>query len=122
MFEDDLLCKCGCGKRVSNKRRKEGGVYYNLLHANRHKGLLAMGKARGPYKKKKKEVVKTPKFESQKVYNLKMDINDRYYYDGCAVCKAYNDNDIKCVMCFEKEEYVGRSCRVRPSKIYNKES
>lgn len=22
MFEDDLLCACGCGLRVSNKKRK----------------------------------------------------------------------------------------------------
>ena len=50
MFEDDLLCACGCGLRVSNKKRKQGGIYYNIVHANRHKGLLSIGKKKGPYK------------------------------------------------------------------------
>ena len=47
MFEDDLLCACGCGLRVSNKKRKKGGIYYNIVHANRHKGILSIGKKKG---------------------------------------------------------------------------
>lgn len=114
MFEDDLLCACGCGLRVSNKKRKKGGIYYNIVHANRHKGVLSMGKKKGPYKKKKKV------YPSQDVYELKMDINDRVYYNGKSKCFNYNDDDIKCVMCFENEEYVNKSCRCKPKKIYKK--
>ena len=109
MFEDDLLCACGCGLRVSNKKRKQGGIYYNIVHANRHKGLLSIGKKKGHYKKKKI-------YPSQQVYELKMDINDRYYYDGKSKCLNYNDDDIKCVMCFEEELYMKKSCRVKPPR------
>ena len=114
MFEDDLLCKCGCGKRVSNKKRKAGGLYYNILHANRHKGILMTGVKRAPYKKKKK------KYLSQMIDSLKMDINDRFYYDGKSKCLNYNDEDIKCVMCFENETYAKQKCRVKPKRIYDK--
>ena len=107
MFEDDLLCACGCGLRVSNKKRKKGCIYYNIVHANRHKGLLSIGKKKGHYNKKKT-------YLSQQVYELKMDINDRYYYDGKSKCLNYNDDDIKCVMCFEEELYMKKSCRVKP--------
>ena len=110
MFEDDLLCACGCGLRVSNKKRKQGGIYYNIVHANRHKGILMTGVKRAPYKKKKK------KYLSQMIDSLKMDINDRFYYDGKSKCLNYNDDDIKCVMCFEEELYIKKSCRVKPPR------
>ena len=107
MFEDDLLCACGCGLRVSNKKRKQGGIYYNIVHANRHKALLSIGKKKGPYKKKKT-------YPSQQVYELKMDVNDRYFYDGKSKCLNYNDNDINCVMCFENAECKFRNCFKEP--------
>lgn len=113
MFDDILLCKCGCGKPVSNKKRKQGCVYLNIQHSNKHKGLLATGVKRKPYKKRQK-------YPSQDVYNLKMDINDRYFYNGKSKCLNYNDDDIKCVMCFENDKYNKQICRIKPKRIYDK--
>jgi len=101
MGDKIVYCKCGCGKILSNKKLKQGGIFYNHTCANRFNS--------------RKRCENNHKKEHQKA--LRMDINDRFFYNGKSKCANYDDNNIKCVMCFEKEEYLKKDCRVKPRSI-----
>lgn len=103
MSNNPIYCKCGCGKELSNKKKKKGNLFFNVIHANRYHNALRKGKKIGPYKKKTtyiSRIIDTPK----------MDINDRFYYNGSSKCVGYNDNNIECVMCFEENMFRKKDC------------
>lgn len=47
-------------------------------------------------------------------------VEDRYAYNGKAKCLNYNDDDIKCVMCFEQELYSQKTCLNTPWEAIEK--
>jgi hypothetical protein len=91
--EEMILCACGCGKKVPNNKERRGGRFYNCKHAAKWRADQRRGKKLGPYRKVRQDA------GSRDVdYNL-----------GPKYCKKYNNDDIKCVMCYE--QYQDKECR-----------
>jgi len=85
----EIYCKCGCGKRIGHQKAKKGRVFLNKKHS-------AIYRERN--KKQKKEA--TDSFWKRKInYNL-----------GTDYCKKYNNDDIKCVVCYEQELKNTKGC------------
>ena len=77
-----MLCACGCGKELSNQKVKRGQRFLNKKHSAKYHGQLRKGTKLGPYK------------------NVDCD-REVDYSLGTKYCKKYDNNDIKCVMCYE---------------------
>lgn len=85
----EVYCKCGCGLRLSNQKVKRGSIFYNKKHSAAYHGRLRKGTKLGPYR------------------NVKGD-KDVDYSLGTRYCKNYNNDDIKCVVCYEQN--LRRGC------------
>lgn len=88
-----VLCACGCGRELSKTKLKRKQRFINRKHAAKWHGMQRKGTKLGPYKKTLQNA------DSREVdYSL-----------GCKYCKKYNNNDIKCVVCYE--QYLDKECR-----------
>ncbi|MBQ2174814.1 MAG: hypothetical protein II453_07095 [Alphaproteobacteria bacterium] len=93
--EKEMKCACGCGKDLPKNKEERGGRFYNRKHAAKWRADQRRGTKLGPYRKVRQDA------ESRDVdYNL-----------GPKYCKKYNNDDIKCVMCYE--QYQDKECRER---------
>ena len=81
-----VLCACGCGKEIANKKAKRGGRFFNQKHAARWRGMMRKGTHLGPYR------------------NVSGD-RSVDYSKGKEYCKDYDNEDIICVMCYENNRY-----------------
>lgn len=88
----EVYCKCGCGKRIGHQKAKKGRVFLNKKHSALFR---EMQKRQDKPSKIKKEVKR-----------IKID-----YKYGTNYCKKYNDDDIKCVMCYEQDLKSFKTCK-----------
>ena len=97
-----VYCKCGCGRKLTLKQKKEGRIYSSLVCSNRVHANERKGKKRGPYDKtKSKGCAHQYRYEQ-----------DGVSYKGKSVCLKFENTDINCVMCYEQGLFRKKDCRV----------
>lgn len=94
-MEERILCKCGCGCKVSLRRMRAGRLFLNQKHAAKWRGEQRKGKKMKAY-----NFIKKP----GRPAGVTGDISSRSvdYALGPRYCANYNDEDIRCVMCYEQ--------------------
>ena len=117
------LCACGCGKKIPKRRERYSkyikGHYYKMKKTKEMTPLMLL-------KKKKHNLFKNKVFKHKyfilislereiakitghrKTVDYSDDILD--YSKGTNFCKKYNNDDIKCVMCFENNINCPKKC------------
>lgn len=90
-----VYCRCGCGRELTPYQIRKKGKYAT-------KACEARWRRRNSDK-----------------YKLYARPNSKYSYLGEQECLNYNDEDIKCVMCYEQELYSNKNCRRIPKKHEN---
>lgn len=90
-----VYCRCGCGRELTPFQIKKKGKYASKACEARWR-----------------------RYNSDK-YKLYARPNSKYSYLGEKECLNYNDDDIKCVMCYEQELYFDKKCRREPNKNEN---
>lgn len=118
----NLFCACGCGRELSNTRARTS----KYIKGHYHKMCMTTPTERQALEKERKKIrsnekfmkvykrlvhieyvlFKKPKRKKQKTLAEQM----KPYSDGCKFCRKYDDNDIKCVMCFENNEKRPELC------------
>lgn len=88
----EVLCRCGCGKALTPYQIRKKGKYASKACEARWR-----------------------RYNSEK-YKLYARPNSKYSYLGERECTNYNDENIKCVMCYEQELYHDKKCRGIPTK------
>lgn len=83
---EERFCK-KCGKLIDPKKYKDKPIFCSIKCANQWKAVNVM---KGKKYKKRSEVEKP--------------FNGDYYKRGKEYCKNYDDNDLKCVVCYEKRD------------------
>lgn len=96
-----VYCKCGCGRKLTNKQKQWGCEYASVKCANRVKGNNRRGIKRGPYKGF------ADNHQGRKLVYEKNGVS----YKGKEICKNYDDNKIDCVICYEQGLYRAKACR-----------
>lgn len=81
----EVYCKCGCGRRISHYKAKKGQIFYNRICSNNYN-------------------------LKNRVY--KKNVNKDFYKWGKKYCKNYNDEKLKCVICYENKEKQLNGCGV----------
>lgn len=88
-----VFCKCGCGKPLTAYQIRKHGKYAS-------RACQARYRRNNPDK-----------------YKLYANSNSKYSYVGEKKCLNYNDEDIKCVMCYEQDLYLNKDCRRNPREM-----
>ena len=77
----ERYCKCGCGRRIPHYKVRRGQVFYNCFCSNN--------------------------FNSKKNKKYKQKTNTDFYKGGKKYCKNYNDDLLRCVICYERRDLDG---------------
>ncbi len=94
-----MKCACGCGKEISNQKAKKGGKFLNRKHSAAYMAKMRKGKKLGPYRKRK---------EISSIDDKHID-----YTHGPVFCSSYDNDNIKCVMCFENNISCPEECPLK---------
>lgn len=81
---EEKYCE-NCGKQIPHRKMRWKPRFCSIACANRWKAV---------------NVIKGMKYKKRKEKEKK--VNTDYYKRGSEYCKNYNDNDIKCVVCYER--------------------
>lgn len=81
---EERFCK-KCGKKIARRKLRWQPIFCSIKCANQWKAV---------------NVIKGKKYKKRKEKELP--INTDYYKRANGYCKNYNDNDIKCVVCYER--------------------
>ena len=87
-----VYCKCGCGKVMPNSKLKLGCVFYSRRHYGVYRTKISL-------QGKEYKAVKKNKQERHINYSL-----------GKGYCKKYNNENIKCVVCYEQDLKCDKGC------------